>query len=385
MTKAADFLAMPASGVETVLLEAWCGGFASAISWGAVTSPIKRAPILSVSVLALRPMLSGFERLGVARGRSLEVAGLDEETLANPDARVPAGSVLRLWQEAHQVTEDPCLGIHLAEALSTSDFGLIGYILVSSATVRDALTRLRRYHHLLADSVHYSFPETETGFILRHELAGGAPVLDAMSAYVLAVPVRMFEQSFGQGPRIEEVRLSCQRPGDVGEYERFFGAPLVFGAGENAIMISIPLDATVPTADPALNQVLEGYAKSLIANAPPQDSVAGALQEQVIRLLPEGVPSATRAGEGLGMSERTLRRRLREEGTSLSEVVTRVRRQLALKYLESADVTVSEIAYLLGFSDPTTFHRAFRRWEACTPLQYRRRKRLGSMSGVLGS
>ena len=74
------------------------------------------------------------------------------------------------------------------------------------------------------------------------------------------------------------------------------------------------------------------------------------------------------------MSERTLRRRLREEGTSFSKVVTRVRRQLALKHLDSPDLTVSEIAYLLGFSDPTAFHRAFRSWESCTPLEYRRRR-----------
>ena len=93
-----------------------------------MTSPVKRAPILSVSVLPLRPMLSGFERLGVARSHSLEVAGLDEQTLANPDARVPAESVFRLWHEALQVTGDPCLGIHLAEALSSSDLGLVPYL-----------------------------------------------------------------------------------------------------------------------------------------------------------------------------------------------------------------------------------------------------------------
>ncbi|MDG2336322.1 MAG: AraC family transcriptional regulator [Myxococcota bacterium] len=340
-----------------------------------MTSPRKRVPIRTVSVLSLRPMLSGFERLGLERSRGLEVAGLDEETLANPDARVGAVNVWHLWNEAQQVTGDSCIGLHLAQELSPNDFGLIGYILASSATVREALKRLRRFHRLLADSVQYSFPETESGFILRHELAGGAPVFDAMSAYVLAVPVKMFQQSFGQVPEIEEVRLSCQRPGDVGEYERFFNAPLMFEAGENAITISILLDATVPTADPALNQVLEGYAKSLIANAPSRDSAAGALQEQVVRLLPEGVPSASRAGEELGMSERSLRRRLREEGTSFSEIVTRIRRQLALKHLDSADLTVSEIAYLLGFSDPTAFHRAFRSWEACTPLEYRHRKR----------
>jgi len=321
-------------------------------------------------------MLSGFERLGVARSHSLEVAGLDEQTLANPDARVPAESVFRLWHEALQVTGDPCLGIHLAEALSSSDLGLVPYLVFSSTTVREALTRLRRYHHLLAYSGYHSYAETETGFILRREVdvEGGGPVLEAISTYVLAVPVKMFQQFFGQGPGIEEVRLRCQRPSDVAEYERFFGAPLVFDSAENALTISLPLDAAVPTADPALNQVLEGYAKTLIENVPPQGSVSGTLQEKVIRLLPEGVPSATRAAQELGMSERTLRRRLRDEGTSLSEVVTRIRRQLALTYLESADLSVSEIAYLLGFSDPTTFHRAFRRWEACTPLQYRRRK-----------
>lgn len=320
-------------------------------------------------------MVNGFEKLGVERSVTLPAAGLSVEKLADPDARVSPKQVWLLWQKALQVTCDPCLGLHLAETVMPSDYGILGYIAVSSATIRDALKRLNRYHGLLADAVHYSVEETENGFILRHQISGGGGVPGAMAAYVLAVPLLVMQKSFGRSPKLQEVRMTCERPPDTQEYERFFGAPLCFGAQENAVAISASLDASMPTADPALISVLENYAESLIDNLPTEGSLAAAVHSLVVRMLPDGPPVVDNLGKQLALSSRTLRRRLREEGTSVSEIVTDARRQLALKYLASDDFGASEIAYLLGFADPTAFHRAFRRWQGCTPLEHRRRAR----------
>lgn len=344
-------------------------------------SPIDLAPprkvlrVKSVSVLAVRPMINGFERLGVPRPVSLQVAGLSEKKLTDPDARVSPKQVWLLWLKALEVTGDPCLGLHLAETVEPSDYGVIGYIVLSSATVRDALIRVDRYHGLLADAVHYTVEEIDDAFVLRHEIAGGGGVPGAMAAYVLAVPHLLMQHAFDHRPRLREVRITCERPTDASEYERIFDAPVRFSADENSMTIPAILDASMPTSDPALISVLEGYAESLLDSLPPSESLSASVYALVRRTLRDGTPDVEALSRRLALSTRTLRRRLREEGTSVSEIVTDTRHQLALKYLGSGDIAASEIAYLLGFSDPTAFHRAFKRWQGCTPLEHRRRAR----------
>ena len=337
--------------------------------------PRKILRVKSVSVLAVRPMIKGFEKLGVERAVALQAAGLSEEKLGDPDARVSPRKVWLLWLKAAEVSGDPYLGLHLAETVKFSDYGVIGYIVLSSATIRDALTRVGRYHGLLADAVHYAAEEIEGGFILRHEIVGGGGVPGAMAAYVLAVPLLLMKHAFGRSPKLLEVRMTCERPAETKEYERIFDAPLHFDADQNALMISTILDAPMPTADPALMSVLEGYAESLLDKLSLTGSFSSSVHKLVRRELPDGPPDVESLSKQLALSPRTLRRRLRDEGTSVSEIVADTRHQLALQYLTYDDIGASEIAYLLGFADPTAFHRAFRRWQGCTPLEHRRRTR----------
>ena len=331
--------------------------------------------VKSVSVLALRPMINGFEKLGVERSIALRAADLSTDKLSDPDARVSPTQIWLLWQKALEITGDPCLGLHLAETVSPSDYGIVGYIAVSSATIRDALIRLNRYHGLLADAVHYSFEEMQDGFFLRHGFSDGKGVPGAMAAYVLAVPLLVIRQAFGREAKVQEVRLTCERPAETQEYERFFNAPLLFGTDENALRVAIGLDSSVPTADAALISLLEGYAESLVENLSRTDSLASTVQMMVMDGLHDGAPTALGLGRKLGLSSRTLRRRLQEEGTTFSAIISDTRHRLALEYLASDDLGASEIAYLIGFADPTAFHRAFKRWQGCTPLEHRRKIR----------
>ena len=343
---------------------------------GRLRTPDHRAlPVQSVSVLAVRPMIHGFERLGVPRATSLAAAHLSERELADPDARVLPGQLWRLWLEALELTRDPCLGLNLAQVVKPGDYGVIGYIVLSSASVREALTRVGRYHALLADAVRYSVEEVDGGFVLRHEFAGGGGAPGPMAAYVLAVPYLLMKRAFGFAPTLREVRMVCEPPADTVAYERVFQAPVRFGADQNALTIRAVLDAPMPTSDPALVSVLEGYADSLLDNLPAMGSLVASVAGLIRQGLSEGPPGVDQLSRQLAISPRTLRRRLREEDTSVSAIVTQVRHQLALEYLSSGDISASEIAYLLGFSDPTAFQRAFKRWQGCAPIEHRRRMR----------
>jgi len=337
--------------------------------------PIEAIGVESVSILAVRPMILGFTRLGLERRAALDAVGLSEDQLTNPDTRVAPRQILLLWLRAFEATRDPNLGLSLAKSITPSDYGIIGYIVSSSATVRDALQRVDRYHGLLADSVRYAMEETPSGFILRHEISGGGVVPGAMAAYVLAVPILLMKKTFGRQPRIRQVRLACERPAETREYEEVFGAPLKFGERVNLLEIEANLDAAIPTADLALMSALEAHADSLLGDSIPSRSLTDSVHKLVLDSFPQPPPEAEKIGQQLALSARTLRRRLREEGTSVSAIISRTRHELALKYLDRDDLGASEIAYLLGFSDPTAFHRAFRRWQGCSPLQHRRRQK----------
>jgi AraC-like DNA-binding protein len=336
--------------------------------------PIEAIGVESVSILSVRPMILGFERLGLDRRVAMDAVGLSDDQLSNPDVRITPKQILMLWLRALEATRDPDLGLNLARSIMPSDYGILGYLVSSSATIRDALQRVDRYHGLLADSVRYSVEETPSGFILRHEISGGGVVPGAMAAYVLAVPIFLLKKTFGRLPRIRQVRFACEQPAETRKYEEIFDAPLKFGASENMLEIDANLDAAIPTADLALMSALEAHADSLLHEPSPHRSLADSVRKLVLKAFPQPPPEAEKIGQQLALSARTLRRRLREEGTSLSNIVASARHELALQYLGRDDLDASEIAYLLGFSNPTAFHRAFRRWQGCSPLQHRRRQ-----------
>ena len=327
---------------------------------------------VSVSALAARVMVNGFERMGAESASLIEASGISANTLRDPDGRVSPGQIAKLWAKALELTQDPCLGLELALNISPSDYGVIGYIVSSSETIRDSLVRLARYHSLLSDAVRYTTRETETGFVLSHVIRGGGAVMGPMASYVLAVPIILMQNAIGRRPVITEVCLNCEKPDDTQKYEEVFGAPLRFGSNKNTVEILATLDAPIPTADRALITVLEGHANALLDSLAVNDSMANSVRSLVIEGFPNPPPEAGELGKRLASSPRTIRRRLREEGTSLSAIVTEARHELALRYLAQDDLGASEIAYLLGFSDPTAFHRAFRRWQGCTPLEHRR-------------
>jgi len=337
-----------------------------------IAQPDPRPPTQSVSVLALRPMVSGFSKLGIDDGSLLSQVGLTREQLADPDDRVSYDQLWSLWVLALEASGDACLGLHVAETVEPSDYGTLGYIIASSSTMRESIARLQRFHRLLADAARYSFEQTATGYTFRHEVEGGGSAPSPIAEYVVAAPLVLIRKILGREQVIEEARFAHEAPTDTSEYERVFDAPVRFASGENAMLVSVDVDSPVPSADPALGAVLERYAQSLVDDLPEEASLAAAVRKVVAKSLPDGVPPADEVGRRLSVSPRTLRRHLREYGTSISEIVHDVRRELALRYLSSADLTVSEVAYLLGFSEPAAFHRAFKRWQGCTPLEHRR-------------
>ena len=189
----------------------------------------------------------------------------------------------------------------------------------------------------------------------------------------LAIAVSFARRVTGVDWTPREVSFRHSRPQSVAEHERIFRSPVRFGRPSNELIFDSSLLALpMAKADAGLCAILDRHARELLAKSPRR----GGLAERVRRLLGEalngGDPRQEAVSQKLGISVRTLQRRLSEEGTSHQDLLDEVRSELSRRYLQESKLAICEVAYILGFSEPSAFHRAFRRWTGVTPKEFRR-------------
>jgi AraC-like DNA-binding protein len=191
---------------------------------------------------------------------------------------------------------------------------------------------------------------------------------------MLAIWVLRARRLGGESFQLREAFFRHAAPADAREHRRVFRAPLRFGAETSGITFDRAwLDTPQPTADAGLLRVLDRQADALLARLPAAEGIEARARRALVRLLPGGSVSLVAVARSLGTSARTLQRGLAVEGVSFQELVALVRRHLACGYLDDGQRTIGEISFALGFSEPTAFQRAFRRWTGLTPHGYRRR------------
>ena len=312
-------------------------------------------------------------RWGVSRAELLREARLDEAQLRDPDARVPRAAIVRLWHAVAARVPDPAFGLRLGADARAREFGLVGYTLAFSPTVGAALQRLTRYDRLLSDALVVALEAADAGTWVRLDvepaLRAFRPAADFRLAAVLAVC-----REIAAAPIAPlTVQFPYRRPADVREYARFYRAPLAFGALATAFLLR-PDDLARPVvaSDATLTGYLDPLAAQRLAVLGGQDTLRDRVRQVLWSALSAGVPALEGVGRGLGLSPRTLQRRLRAEGTTFSAVLTQLRHDLALPLLRDGRLAVAEVAFLLGYEDPSAFHRAFRRWARRSPRAFRR-------------
>jgi AraC-like DNA-binding protein len=181
--------------------------------------------------------------------------------------------------------------------------------------------------------------------------------------------VRICRQLTNQRLTPERVRMMHRRNGDSGELRGFFGCDVEFGADCDEVMFAGPIgQVAIPSADPYLNEMLVDYCEEALAHrARTSGSFRTRVENAIVPLLPHGRARMKTIAETLGMSQRTLTRRLSIEGITFAEVLDELRSDLARRYLREADLKISEIAWLLGYGEVSAFTRAFKRWTGTTP------------------
>jgi AraC-like DNA-binding protein len=333
--------------------------------------PGRRMSSDSMSVLAVRPVIAGLEARGLDAAAVLRSAGISSEALGSVEGKLPVASVLRLWEAAAEAAQDSSFGVHVAEALPRGTYDVFEHIFSAAETVGAGISQLTRYVPLIHDHSTLTI-EVEPGHArLVRRVPTMGPQYDEFSMALLFVRSR---QASATAWTPERVTFQHERTDDDGEPSRVFGCRVVFGAAETEMLIPrAALQLPHARADAPLLEVLSRHVDARLGSLPQRGALLARASSAIARRIATELPTLASTAAALRMPERTLQRRLAEEGVNHSALVDDVRRNLALELLSDANVSVTDIGYRLHFADPAAFYRAFKRWTGEGPAAYRKR------------
>ena len=328
-----------------------------------------------LTVRALRPLLSGLTTLGYDPHAFLHTQGIGSHMLLDPDATVPMSACVGLLAEGARATGDDDVGLHVAEQAELGSFDVHFYAMVSSPTLGTAFERVCRYQRLIHESSQVRLEKSKDRAILSHRLAGGMAAPRQTAELLLASWVRAGRVATQTMWNPTEVRFAHHAPRDVREHQRFFGAPVHFAASENALVLPAALlDLPCRGTDPTLLSILDRYAADRLL-VPPAQTFADRARIALSEELQAGPVTAQGLAARLNVSVRTLHRTLAAEGMSFKRLLDQLRLEIAERHLLDDRMSVAEIAFLVGFSELSAFHRAFKRWTGRTPVTFRAERR----------
>lgn len=319
---------------------------------------------LSSWVLAIARTL---DAVGVPHEPVFHSVGMDTAGLKSGNSRYSQEMVSRLWRAAVQQTAEPHFGLKVAEHIRPSTFNVVGYAMSCSATLGDALHRFARYAKLISNSATVTISETPEQLSLSFNFdTGGAPPIFHTIDTVVAGLACFASWIAGEQIIPVEVHFRHQRPTDISEYSRLLRCPIYFEQDEDCIVFNhADIDRPVLSADEQLASLLDGIAITQMAQL--SERFSKKVRDCLLKQFAEGEISRRGTAELMHMTERTLLRRLKDEGTTFQEVLDRLREELAYEYLKRSDITIQTVSFMLGFSDASTFSRAFKRWTGRRP------------------
>jgi len=308
---------------------------------------------------------------GVDEAELLRRADLRGLSLRDPDARIPIRCYYNVIEAATELTRDPHFGLSYIDGVTPDAIGAVGFLAMTSATLGESIGRILRYYRVLNEGERLTLEQVGERAIVRFEPWGPGRPAHAQACEMYAFDfLVMAGRMTGEPIPILAFDVRHARRGNDDVYLRVFGRVPRFGAAENRWSFpAAVLGRPMTSADAALSRFFEGYVEKLdlrIATRSIADSVRIAIAERLC----DGELTLSSLARGQKQSARTLQRRLADEGTSVSTLVESVRRERAFAYL-AANLPIGEVSYLLGFSEPRAFHRAFRRWTGETPQAWR--------------
>lgn len=313
----------------------------------------------------------------VSRGHDAEVfcrsAGVGLTALRDPDARVPYAVAESLGMRAAALTADPNIGLHLAQDVGDTriyDAGVL--LMMASPSLGESLERMERYQRYWGDGERAVLVKTKRGVAVRYDLPLAAGEYRRQSDECALAEIVIGARALtGRDVSPCAVRFRHAAPNDTVEHRALFRCPIEFGATHTELELErAVLETPLQHANEAYAAIFREQVERALARLPRQSGMATDVKAAARAALAGGRCSLAATARVLGVSPRTMQRRLRTDGTSFGELIDALRREMATKYLDER-VPVSEISWLLGYAEPSAFHHAFKRWTGTTPEQAR--------------
>jgi AraC-like DNA-binding protein len=322
---------------------------------------------------------------GADRQTLIARSHIHPDELRNQDNRIPLANYLALLNAGIELCNEPALSLLFGEAVKLTDISIVGLMNQWAGNSEDDRRQMNRYARLAfdeddgdsSDPMEVVREGREVWLRSRSALYAENPLLTE-AAFARCCGVRAMLASMpglGNGPFLKAFRFTHKEPGYRAEYDRIFGVPLFFESAMNAVLIDEAiLNFKPPPPNPYLAEVLRAHAEGLLENLDRSKSTRGRVESLLIPALHTGQATMDRIAGKLALSRQTLFRKLKAEGVTFEIVLDELRHKLALRYLSEKKGSVQDTAYLVGFSDPGSFSRAFKRWTGSSPRLMRASK-----------
>ncbi len=310
---------------------------------------------------------------GASRKLLVERSHIDPDDLLDQDNRIQLDRYLALMEAGKELCGEPALALQFGEAIDMTELSIVGLICQSAETKAEAMVQANRYVRLMLDADESATDdwfqiirdEDEVWLELTSEIYVNYPEF-AESGF--ARMVSGARRLYGNKPIARAVHFTHAEPSYRAEYDRIVKMPVVFGSDKNALLI----DETILSMEQSLSNryvfgILSVHADALLKSLESSKTIKGQVESLLIPNLHTGELSMQQIAKKLGLSRQTLYRRLKAEGVSYKNLLDELRHKMALHYLSGKKVSVIEVAYLVGFSDPSAFSRAFKRWTGRSP------------------
>lgn len=342
------------------------------------------SPANTMTTAALQPLLRLLESKGISSRELLGSLGLDAPSVTSATQRISINHFDQLLEQASRLLDDPAIGLSAGQRLEMPSFYLLGFLISSCQTGREALAVLRRYYALISDSRAPDFFIGQDSIKIVFYVTEGTPFGSQTRSEFIASGIHTAGQAIGGSYyQIQGLGFRHPPPQHKDRLQRFFDVPVQYNQAQNWVSFSSKhLDSPLAYANPQLFSMLRSEAEQALARF----SNLKTFSQRVMHILyqwPETVPMTKDAvAELLSTSSRTLTRRLQEEDCQFSTLVREVRLEKAKVALKSARTDVQQLALDLGFSDRRGFERAFKQWTGVTPAAYRRRQLAGTAQAL---
>ncbi len=327
----------------------------------------------SMSATKISAFLWNIEQYGIDRDGVLRGADIQPSALASPDQRLPSSGVHRIFLSAARLSDNENIGLLQGERLVKGFSTILGHLLMNCRSLGEAIEKFCQYEKTVDETSHAAL--RRRGPLVEFSNTSMDPLLTTnrqLSDFKVAGALSYMRLLTGKEIILNDVFFTHRAPADSSEYRRIFKCPVRFERQVNAMVFDRQvLDVPLLEPNTGLLPLLENNAREALNTLEGSDAYTRKVAGILLQEMKGEVPTIMNVAEKLGMSVRSLQGHLKKEGATFSKLMEQVRRETAIMYLKDRNSSIGEIAFILGFSEPSAFHRAFRKWTNRTPGEFR--------------